>query len=190
MFESIGEAVKTGLSLEWIERLGGFVELVSVKNGEERALFPGCKEYSGTTWNGGYLNMSPGPETSLAFVDSQNDITVERTTGMYRILLIRFRVVVWYDENAIEYEGDKTGRMVQDVIDKVKAVEFVGLKSVRTIFEGLSVDPNRIWGQYNYKPDDALFMAPYRTFAVSFRMRAYQMTKICGEALQTNEVCC
>jgi hypothetical protein len=176
MIEFIGERIKTALeSLPWITRPAGLVETVDTVDGEERRRYPWYKHLEGEG------NMSPDAQTAcLAFVDTQSEITFERTTARYRIAVARPRVVVWYDENQIEFDGDTFtlgGAMLAELTRAVEAATFAPLQNARVTVESIQTDPARIWSAYNFRADDALFMSPYRTFAVTFRLRAYEMKK-------------
>ena len=75
--------------------------------------------------------MAPdGSETCIAFVDVPSDIQVDETHRTYNILNVRFRVVVWFDERKIDFEGenDKPGRLVQEIINTVKGLNNVWKK--------------------------------------------------------------
>ena len=198
MLESIGNTIAAALSnLPFVSRSGGLTELVDVQNGENRQRIPGAKGYRET--DGAFTgkpediaSMAPdGSETCIAFVDVPSDIQVDETHRIYSILNVRFRVVVWFDERKIDFEGenDKPGRLTQEIINAVKGLNFTVFKKHRTTFESISVDAGRIWSAYNFKPDDALFMAPYRTFAVTFRMKAWYFPACDVPTIETKDVC-
>ena len=193
MIEYIGLQVKEKLSsLDWITHPGGYAFLVNDVDGSERVAYPATKEIKNGVWTGKYDSMLPDSEkTCLAFVDSQNDITVELERSRYRVLVIPFRVVVWLDETKLEVQGNLP--TIDTVFNAIKSAvcdaDFPEFQNCRTTFQSITFDPARIWAGYTLRPDDALFLAPYRTFAITFRLRAYEMTCATSQ-IESNEICC
>lgn len=180
MFEQIGYSIQKALKdLSFVSFAGGYAELLDTTGDEERVKYPASKEFKNGVWSGDYESLLPdGEERCIVFTDSQTDITVSSSNARYSVLIIRFRVVVWFDERKIEFEdsdqyGDKMARVMQEIINTVPGVKFPDFMKSRTVFESINADPLRIWAAYAPKPDDALFMAPYRTFAVTFRTTAW-----------------
>ena len=191
MFEYIGKKIQTSLStLDYVSLAGGYTELVDAPDGEERIKLPMCRKYVDGKADG-YVNMSPdGSESCIMFVDG-TEMSLELHTSRYDILIFRPRVVVWYDERKLGFTGelDTGARVMQDIMSKVKLASFPFFSKVSARFELLTVDSGRIWSAYNFKPDDALFMAPYRTFAVTFRLKVWQ-TNCVESTIELNEICC
>ena len=191
MFEYIGKKIQTSLALlEYVSLAGGYTELIDAPNGGERLKRPMSRKYVDGKPDG-YVDMSPdGSESCIMFVDG-TDMSLEQHTNHYDVLLFRPRIVVWYDERKLDFTGelDTGARVTQDIISSVKSTLFPFFSRVHARFELLTVDPARIWQGYNFKPDDALFMAPYRTFAITFRLKVWQMN--CVEStIELNEICC
>lgn len=197
MLEYIAEQIRAQAlaSLTWISRPAGLVEMLQVKNGDTFTKFPAAKRYYGVTCEpGDYLNMSPdGNEICIAFVDSAGDVRIDQRTSHFERISAFFRVVVWYDERKIRFDGqfDKSGKMALEITEVVRTAELntAGLTGCKIGFENLTTDPAKIWGSYGFKPDDQLFMLPYRTFAVSFRMRGFLFGKCEDFSVQVQTVC-
>lgn len=197
MYEYIGEHIRAQVlaPLTWVSRPAGLVEILEVKNGEKNTKFPGAKPYYGVNCEpGDYLNMSPdGKETCIAFVDSSGEIRVDQHTTHFDRISAFFRVVVWYDEKKIRYDGalDISARMTQEIVNLAKSANLnnAGIGGCKVIYESLTTDPAKIWGVYGFKPDDQLFMLPYRTFAVSFRMTAFLSGACQDYSIQVQSVC-
>mgnify|MGYP000113668882 FL=1 len=199
MFEYIGNKLRASLAASpMITRPGGLAEVIDTVNGNERTKYPGCKGYRDkdgvyTGKTSDIMNLSPDASAAgIAFTDFPSDITVEQNTGRYQLITVRFRVVVWYNEDAMDYQGevDKGGRLMQEVIDRVNAAEMPFFKKSKINLEAISADASRIWSVYSFKPDDALFLPPYRTFAIIFRMRAYLMKGCELPEIEVDQSCC
>lgn len=193
MIEYIGKKIQEALSgIEYISLAGGYAEMIEAPNKEgERARRPMCRKYTNGVATD-YVELTPdGSESCITFVDSQNDVSVETHTSRYDILIIRPRVVAWYDERKLIFEGEAdTGtRIFQDVQSAIKAINFSFFAKSTIRFESVAVDPARIWGAYNFKPDDALFMAPYRTIAFTFRMKVW-LTACKESKIELDTSCC
>ena len=197
MFDYIGEKIRTEAfsRLTWISRAGGFTEMVEVNDGGTLKRFPGAKpQYQMPCEPGDYLNMSPdGSEICIAFTDSAGKIQVDERHRIFDKVSAFFRVVVWYDENRIAYGGatDKAHQMAKEIIAAVRGVNMnnTGLQGCRVSFDSVDFDPAKVWAGYGFKADDALFMRPYRTFAVSFRLRALLATGCADASIQVQGVC-
>lgn len=198
MFEFIGEQIRTQVfdSFAWITRAGGLTEMLEVSDNGTAVRFPASKPVAGQPCEqGDYINLSPhGREVCIAFVDAPGDINTTERNGMWTRVDIPFRVVVWYNEDKIDYTGnlDKAARMTQDIITAVKAATFsgAGVYKAKGVYTGLSTNPERIWGKYGFKSSDGLFMLPYRTFAINFSMKAFVTN--CAEVdslSKSREVC-
>jgi len=197
MLEYIAEQIRAQAfaSLSWISRPAGLVEMLQVRNGNNFTKFPAAKPYYGVVCEpGDYLNMSPdGKEACIAFVDSAGDLKIEQRTSHFERFSAYFRVVVWYDEKRITVGGvmSKTAAMAFEIQNEVKQVNFDApkLSGCKVLSEGITENPANIWGSYGFKPDDQLFMLPYRTFAVSFRLRGFLFGKCEDFSVQAQEVC-
>ena len=193
MIEYIGKKIQPALSsIEYVSLAGGYVEMIEAPNKEgERTRRPMCRKYvDGVPVD--YVEVTPdGSDSCIMFVDMPTEPSVDLHTTRYDVLIIRPRIVIWYDEQKVIFEGEvDTGtRIFQDVQSALKEVDFsfFGKSTIR--FESITVDPARIWNGYNFKPDDALFMAPYRTVAFTFRMKAWSMN--CKESkIELDKSCC
>jgi hypothetical protein len=187
MFDRLGQEIITLLEpLEYITLRGGLVELVNQTDGENRSVTPQSKIYVDGVWNGDYQNLSPDhSETCIVFSEFQ-DYQVEERTARYDRFNLRFRLIVWFNEAKIDYEGYAGEKISKDLIKKVRTLNLY--KTPKINLESMTADPARIWSAYSFKPDDALFMAPYRTFALTFILKAYEMTK-CDDVTQIDTVC-
>lgn len=193
MIEFAAERIRSGVlsSLSWATRTAGLTEMLQVGANK----FPGAKPQFGTDCEpGDYLNMSPdGREAAIAFVDSPGDVKVDRHTSNFDQVSATLRVVVWYDESKMRYEGplDKSTRMAHEVVKLARVCDLSGgaVYGSRLRFEALITDPGAIWGAYGFKADDMLFMLPYRTFAVVFKLRAFVSVGCNDYSVQVQDVC-
>ncbi len=191
MIESIADQIKAGVfdNLDWITRSGGLTELVEDTSGETPVRRPWARILEDGVRS--YVDVTPdGNDACIAFVDFPSDMTVETERSKYRIVVLRPRIVVWCNEDKIEYSGDleKQGGMVTAINNLVRGLSINALSTSRIVLESMSVDAGRIWSGYNFRADDALFVAPYRTFALTFRLRGYQM--FCADPALTAIECC
>lgn len=178
MFEYIGEQIRANVlvNLTWVSRSAGYVEPIRVQDGDKVRLMPGAKPYAGAVCESGdYINMAPDAgQTCIVFVDSDEDVFVTRKTSRYSEIDARFRVVVWYDERKISISaGEILVGMQSAIIAGVRAVSFntEGLMLTKTFFQNFQHDPERVWSRYGlHTHKKGLFVAPYKTFAVTFRM--------------------
>lgn len=199
MFEYVGNKIRASLAtVPLLTRAGGLAETIDTVDGNERRKYPGCKGYRDkdgvyTGKSEDIMNVSPdGSFPGIAFTDFPTDIQVEQNTSRYQFISVRFRVVVWYNEETVVHDGeaDKSGALMQAVIAAVRTTEMPFFKKPKINFEAISADAGRIWSTYNFKPDDALFLPPYRTFAIIFRMRAYLMKNCPLPEIEVDESCC
>ena len=187
MFDRLGQEIISVLGpLEYITLRGGLVELINQTDGEARSITPQSKVYVDGVWNGEYQNLSPDhSETCIVFSEFV-EYTVNERTNMYERFTLRFRLIVWFNEAKIDYDGYAGEKISKDLIKKVRGLNMY--KKPQINFESITADPARIWSAYSFRPDDALFMAPYRTFALTFSLRAYEMVK-CVDETAINTVC-
>ena len=187
MFDRLGQQIITLLEpLEYITLRGGLVELINQTDGDARSVTPQSKVYVDGVWNGEYQNLSPDhSETCIVFSEFQ-EYTVNERVNLYERFTLRFRLIVWFNEAKIDYDGYAGEKISKDLIKKVRGLNMY--KKPQINFESITADPARIWSAYSFRPDDALFMAPYRTFALTFSLRAYEMVK-CVDETAINTVC-
>lgn len=187
MFDQLGQKIRAVLEpLEYISLRGGLVELINQSDGEQRSITPQCKTFVNDVWNGDWQNLSPDhSETCIVFTEIQ-DYQVNESTSRYDRFTVKFRVIVWYNESKIYYEGYVGEKIQRDITRKIKGLNIY--KKPQISLESITADPSRIWSAYSFRPDDALFMAPYRTFALTFNLKAYEMVK-CVDETQIEEVC-
>ena len=119
-------------------------------------------------------------ETCIVFSEFQ-EYTVNERVNLYERFTLRFRLIVWFNEAKIDYDGYAGEKISKDLIKKVRGLNMY--KKPQINFESITADPARIWSAYSFRPDDALFMAPYRTFALTFSLRAYEMVKCVDETV-------
>lgn len=178
MFDYIGEKIRADVlaNLTWISRSAGFTTPVRVEDNGRVRLFPGARPYAGVACeDGDYINMGPDAgQVGIAFVDSESSLQVSRKTSKYSEIEALFRVVVWYDERKITVPGSSAMIGLQSaIIAGVRALSFNtdGLYLTKTYFQRFDHNAGRIWSRYGIVDNDAgLFIAPYQTFAVNFRM--------------------
>ena len=187
MFDRLGQEIISVLEpLEYITLRGGMVELINQTDGEQRSVTPQSKVYADGVWTGEYQNLSPDhSETCIVFSEFV-DYTVTERTNLYERFTLRFRLIVWFNEAKIDYDGYAGEKISKDLIRKVRGLNLY--KKPQIHFESITADPARIWSAYSFKPDDALFMAPYRTFALTFTLRAFEMIK-CEDTTTIETVC-
>ena len=187
MFERLGQEIISVLEpLEYITLRGGMVELVNQTDGESRSITPQAKLYADRVWTGEYQNLSPDhSETCIVFSEFQ-DYTVDERTSRYERFTLKFRVIVWLNEAKFDYDGYVGEKISKDLIKKIRTLNLY--KTPKVSLESMTADPARIWSAYSFRPDDALFMAPYRTFALTFNFKAFEMTK-CEDTTTIDTVC-
>ena len=158
MLEYIGEQIRTQVfaRLTWISRAGGYTELLEANDGGTQKRFPGTKpQYQVPCEPGDYLNMGPdGKETCIAFVDSPGLIQVDERRSKYERVSVPFRVVVWYDDRKVRYDGpaDKAGQMAKEIIAYARAATLstTGVSGCKVSYDSIDFDPARIWGAYGF----------------------------------------
>ena len=179
MFDYIGEKIRAGVlaNLPWISRAAGYTEpAAGVDSG---SVYPAAMPYDGQPCDDAadLVNMAPQQgDTALAFVDSDYDVRVVSEGGRRRQEIETFfRVVVWYDTRKITIDAGHLATGLQMAITAgVQAIDFNtdGLQGVRVNFYSYTDTPERIWARYRMADDRGLFMLPYRTFALTYRLTA------------------
>lgn len=175
MFDFIAEKTRSNVlaSLPWVSRCAGLVEPTLATDG---GYYPGARPYAGQPCDAGdYLNMSPQEtETCIAFVDTDGEVRKQRGTSRFVGFETHFRVVLWYDERKISVDaGNFAFGMQSAIIAGVQATNYngLGLHLTKAFFDGAQFDPKAIWGRYAINQEkQGLFMLPYRTMAISFRL--------------------
>ena len=177
MFDYIGEKIRTNVlsTLPWVSRSAGYTE--PAKAADSNKFYPGAMPYDGQpcTDGGDYLNMAPQEgDTALVFVDSDSDVRVIRRNTRFSEIEALFRVVVWYDTRKVTVPGDSANIGLQMALNAgIGAVDFnaEGLQGARVFYYTFSSDAKRIWSRYGMGVDsDTLFMLPYRTFAITYKL--------------------
>lgn len=175
MFDYIGEKIRAGVLSQnpWISRSAGLTEPVQNADG---GLYPGARPYAGAPCEdtGDYVNMAPSEtETCIAFVDQEGELKKVYTNSRLYDFEAFFRVVVWFDERKVTVDGPSLMLSMQSAITAgVNATSFntTGLLRTKTFFESAQFDPKSIWGRYAAPDKQGLFLLPYRTFAIRFRL--------------------
>lgn len=199
MLEHIGEQVRQELSkLNFVSIAAGYTEpIVRDDNGVQR-IYPAARPWPNAPCEAGetYVNMSPHDGAGcIAFVDSLEGVEIVGGTAKYTDVQAVFRVVVWYDEGNIlfGYPSRLPLAIANEITKAVRRVDFItpGIVSARATFYASSNNPDTIWSRYGMGVDDrALFMAPYRTLAVSFKFQArYLPDCFCPEILTVEKTC-
>ncbi len=182
-------------TLPWVSRSAGFTE--PTKAAESDRLYPGSMPYSGQPCDdaGDYLNMAPQEgDTAIAFVDTESEVRTVRSNSRFSEIEALFRVVVWYDSRKVSVDGDSVSMGLQMAMNAgISAINFntMGLSGARVFFYTYTPDPKKIWSRYGMGSDkDGLFMLPYRTFAVAYRLTArYRAECFTGEITADADAC-
>jgi len=199
MLEHIGEQVRQEIAkLNFVSIAGGYTEpIVRDDNGIQR-IYPAARPWPNAPCEAGesYVNLSPHDGAGcIAFVDSLDGVEIVGGTAKYSDAQAIFRVVVWYDEAQLLFaDQSRTALAItNEVIKAVRRVDFLtpGIVSARATFYNSTQNPETIWSRYGMGLDDrALFMAPYRTLAVSFKFQArYLPDCFCPEILTVEKTC-
>lgn len=175
MFEHIGAQTRRSVfeNLPWVSRFAGLAEPVP---GADGRIYPGARPFAGQPCDAGdYVNMSPSEaETCIAFVDSDSDVRKTRTTSRYYDFELFFRVVLWYDERKIPIDPENLLFALHSAISAgVMATRFdtAGILRTKAFYDSMQVDPLKVWDRYKIdQQKQALFVLPYRSFAVRFRL--------------------
>jgi hypothetical protein len=176
MLDYIGERIRESVlvNLPWVSRSSGLVDAVRNADGGN---YPGAKPYFGAPCNdvGDYVNMAPQDgESCIVFIDADSDTKKTKVHAKTYDFETFFRVVVWIDERKINVDlGNMMWGMQSAIMSGVQAVSFntYGLTRSRVFFDSIQHDPKKIWDRYQIEQEkQGLFLLPYRTFAVRFRL--------------------
>lgn len=170
--EKIRDTVLSGLP--WISRSAGLTEPVQNADG---GTYPGARTYDGQACHGvgDYINMAPQEtETAIAFVDWDGDVRRVYSNARLYDFETYFRVVVWFDEQKVTIDAGNLMFALQGAIVtgiRASSLNTDGLLRTRVIFDALQLDPVQVWSRYRIGQEkQGLFLVPYRTFAVRFRL--------------------
>ena len=199
MLEHIGARVRKKLeALPFVKIAGGYTEpIVRDDNGTART-FAACRPWPGAPCEAtsDYVNLSPHEGAGcIAFVDGLEEVRVVRSTSRYDEIETVFRVVVWYDQRQVLAgdNSDTARAMANEIIKAVQGTDFetAGLPHSRARFLSSTGAVNNIWSRYGMGIDDrALFVYPYRTFAVSFKFNARHIPScFCADIITTAASC-
>ena len=178
MLEYIAERVRKRIAeLSFVQIAGGLAEPVVRDDSGNARRFPVVRPWPGAEVEpGDMLNMAPNEGTGcLAFVDATDDVRTVRDLVRWIDVEGLFRVVVWYDERQVIHgDGSDTARaLANEIVKAVHKADFSGEGVTgRARFMSSTNDPGVVWSRYGMGVDDrALFMHPYRTFAVTFKFQ-------------------
>lgn len=175
MTDYIGEKIRDLVlsELPWISRAAGYTEPVPNADG---GYFPGARPFPGQPYHGvsDYVNMAPQEtETAISFVDWDGDLRrVYQNAKLYDFETF-FRVVVWFDERKISVDAGNVMFAMQGAIAAgIRAISLNtdGLLRTKTFFDSATFDAAKVWDRYKMPEKQGLFMLPYRTFALRFRL--------------------
>jgi hypothetical protein len=193
MFDHIGQVVADALkNLDFADTVAGFCEPVTRDDNGVQRTFPAARktgnEYSALE----YLNMSPHDGIScLIFTDSEDALNVVSLPTERRRMEVRFRVVVWYDERLVKTDtgGDVAPAIIKAVSGLLYDADFSAnywLSPKLNLYQ-IELTPDRIWSRYRMGADDrALFVLPYRTIAITYRLSGYWAENCdCGRVIKS-----
>ena len=198
MLEHIGEQIRASVlaGLSWASRSAGYTEPVQAVDGETRRLFPGSKPIGVVNCEAGqYINLGPdNGQTGIVFVDSISSMVVKKGRAKYSEIEVPFRVVVWYDERKISVPSGNVMLNIQsDIVLGIKSVtlDTDGLVLTKVVFSGFEHDPAKVWGRYGIAINDVgMFIAPYSTFAINFKMIGRLIPSCFTQTITVNESAC
>lgn len=176
MLDYIGEKVRDSVlsGLPWVSRSAGLVDVVRSADGGN---YPGARPYVGGPLEdvGDYVNMAPQEgETCIAFVDSDADTRRVLSHAKFFDFETFFRVVVWLDERRVSVDiGNMMWGLQSGITAGVLAVSFNtdGMLRTKCFFDAIQHDQAEIWRRYQMGQEkQGLFLLPYRTFAIRFRL--------------------
>lgn len=195
MFDHIGAKTRTAVfdNLPWISRSAGLVEPVP---GAEGRIYPGARPFDGQPCDAGdYVNMSPSEtETCIAFVDMDSEIRRTRNTSRFYDFELFFRVVLWYDERKISIDAGNFLFGIQSAIAAgVQAAQYdtTGIHRTKVTYNSTQLDALKVWERYNIdQAKQGLFLLPYRSLAIRFRMIGMVTPACFAETITANPAAC
>lgn len=195
MTDYIGEKIRDLVlsELPWISRAAGYTEPVRNADG---GYFPGARPFAGQPDHGvsDYVNMAPQEtETAIAFVDWDGDLRRVYQNGKVYDFETFFRVVIWFDERKISVDSGNVMFAMQGAITAgIRATDLntEGLLRTKTFFDSTTFDAEKVWSRYKMPEKQGLFMLPYRTFALRFRLIGRMVPQCFTGQITTNETAC
>lgn len=196
MTEYIAERIRASVlsGLPWISRSAGLTEPARSADGGN---YPGARRYAGDHCHGvgDYINMAPDvAETAIAFVDWDGDIRRVYSNSRLYDFDTYFRVVVWFDERKVTVDAGNLMFALQGAITAgilATNINTEGLIRTKAFFDSIQLDPVKVWSRYQIQQDkQGLFMLPYRTFAMRYRLIGRVVPECFTGSIQTDANAC